>query len=219
MRVWYDRIFVGGVVMRPSQRSTHFTFPDPDGLVAAGTVEIEAMGADTKAMGADTTVELGGSVPKHASWLLFPVTVMSGLVLASIFPDVFWFEAAGWTRKIICVPSRIWTSQSCCVVLFEVGRSRVKDWPPGIKPRISGGRLYRVEFHATVWVVHGDGTGGSSVKKEFIDETSAVTQLASAESPTVWIKDTPPVPRPVGRGEREGCVNGVKVSGVKTNTP
>jgi len=35
---------------------------------------------------------------------------------------------------------------------------------------------------------------GLSVKKELIDEISAVRQLVSDELPTVWIKDAPPVP-------------------------
>jgi len=48
---------------------------------------------------------------------------------------------------------------------------------------------------------------GLSVKKELIDETSAVRQLASDEVPTVCIKDTPPVPRPVGRCGPEGRVS------------
>jgi len=49
--------------MRPSQRSTHFTFPDGSvvpGLAVPGSVEIVPMGADS-------TVELGEFVPKHVS--------------------------------------------------------------------------------------------------------------------------------------------------------
>ena len=44
--------------MRPSQRSTHFTFPD--GSVVPGTVGMEVMEADS-------TVELGEFVSKHPS--------------------------------------------------------------------------------------------------------------------------------------------------------
>ena len=58
-----------------------------------------------------------------------------------------------------------------------------------------------------------------SVKKEFIDETPAGRQLVSDEAPTVCIKDTPPVPRPVGRSGREDFVSGLKASRVETNTP
>ena len=61
--------------------------------------------------------------------------------------------------------------------------------------------------------------GGLRVKKELVDETSAGRQLVSDEAPTVWIKDTPPVPRPVGRSGREGRVSGLKVSGFETNIP
>ena len=111
--------------MRLSQRLTHFTFPDGSVVPGSGS---GSGSVGMVPMGAASTVELGEFVSKHASPRLpFPVTVVSGLVLASLFPVVFWFEAAGWTRKTICVPSRRWTSQSCCVVLFDVGRSRVKD--------------------------------------------------------------------------------------------
>jgi len=41
--------------------------------------------------------------------------------------------------------------------------------------------------------------GGVKVKKELIGERSVGRQLASDESPTVWIRDTPPVARPVRR--------------------
>ena len=102
-----------------------------------------------------------------------------------------------------CVPSRIWTVQGSCVALFNNGGSGVKAPPPGTKPRISGGSGYRVEFHDRVWSEHCEGLSGLGVKKELVVKTSSVRQLASDESPTVSIKDTPPAPRPVGRSGGE----------------
>jgi hypothetical protein len=60
---------------------------------------------------------------------------------------------------------------------------------------------------------------GLSAKKELSGETSAVRQVASDESPTVWIKDTPPVALPVGRGGREGCMSVLKGMRYETNRP
>lgn len=96
--------------MRPSQQSTHFAFPD--GSMAAGTVEVEAMRADT-------IVELGEFVPKHGPpWLLFLVTEMNRLVLALVLLAVYWFEAASWTRKTVCVLSLLEYGRPSLVVLY-----------------------------------------------------------------------------------------------------
>lgn len=56
---------------------------------------------------------------------------------------------------------------------------------------------------------------GLSEKKELIDEAPVERQLASDEAPTVWSKDTPPVPRPVRRSGREGCVSGLEGIGTR----
>lgn len=55
---------------------------------------------------ANLTVELGEFGSKQVS-LLLPVTVISGLVLVLPSAEVFWSEAAGWTRKTIWVPCLI----------------------------------------------------------------------------------------------------------------
>ena len=68
---------------------------------------------------------------------------------------------------------------------FEIGRSTLKAWPPGINTRMLGGTWYLAGFHDTVWVEHADGMGGLSEKNELIDEESVETQLESDESPTV----------------------------------
>ena len=68
------------------------------------------------------------------------------------------------------------------------------------------GCWYRVEFHDTVCDEYYDGVAGSKVKNELMDETLAVRQLASDESPAVWIKDTPPVARPGGIKGARGVV-------------
>ena len=142
------------------------------------------------------TVDLCSPLISKQSWmsLLLPVTVVSGLVLE--LPSR-WLRANGWMRRTNCVPSRIFTSQKCRVALMEVSRLRVKDTPPGIKPRIAGGSWYRVEFHATIWCVHCNGTGGSNVKNELVGETSGVRQLESDDPSTLWIIVTSPLGLPV----------------------
>lgn len=61
---------------------------------------------------------------------------------------------AGWTRRTICVPSRIFTLQASCVALLEAGGVKWKALPPGINARMSGGCGYNEEFQDTVWPEH-----------------------------------------------------------------
>jgi len=63
------------------------------------------------------------------------------------------------------------------------------------------------------------GLVGLSVKKVLIDETSAIRQLASDGLPTVWIRDTPPVLRPVGRCGSERRVSALRRIGGETHGP
>ena len=109
------------MVMRSKQGSTHLTFPDVS--VVPRNVGIEVVTADT-------TVELGEFVSKHMSpWLLLPVTVMSGLVLASPSPKYSGSRLLAGREKYSCVFSNMHVPDR----LFDVGPSREKRLDTGDK--------------------------------------------------------------------------------------
>lgn len=75
-----------------------------------------------------------------------------------------------------------------------------------------------VEFHDMSWTEHCDGIAGLSVMNRLLDQGAdkgvEKRHVVSDDSPTIWIKDTPPIGRTFGRTEPKGThVSPKRVSG------